>query len=75
MSIEKKGTYNIVSDNSASETVCKLLPEGQFSNRIVYDNDAFGQKIFFQINHDTLTLVSGCFTLDEGGFIDYIRRQ
>ncbi len=75
MSIAKRGLYEIISDKAASETVCKLLPDGQFANRIVYDNDFFGQKVFFQINHDTLTLVSGCFTLGEGSFVDYIRRQ
>ena len=75
MSIAKQGLYDIIRDNSGSETVCKSLPDGQFADRIVYDKDFLSQKIFFQINHDTLTLVSGCFTMDEGGFIDYIRRQ
>ena len=71
--LNKTGRYDIIRDNSASESVCMNLPLGQYENRLVYDSDYMAQKIFFEVTNDSLVTVSGCFSVDAGAFNEFVR--
>ncbi|MBS1605336.1 MAG: hypothetical protein JST42_21910, partial [Bacteroidetes bacterium] len=65
----KTGNYTIAEDHSFNALV---VPAGQFIHRIDYQ-DSVQQKVFFQINGDTLTFLSGIFALDSGVKLQYMR--
>lgn len=67
----KKGDYAIVPDPTVESSVCLLFPVGQFTNRIVYDNDNAAQKQFIEIDKNRLIIVSGCYSIDAGYRLEY----
>jgi len=67
----KTGNYTVAEDHSFNALV---VPEGQFIHRIDYQ-DSVHQKVFFQINGDTLTFLSGIFALDSGAELQYLRKK
>jgi hypothetical protein len=71
--LNKQGHYDIIRDNSVSESVCLSLPTGEFANRLVYDTNYQAQKIFFEVSSDSLITVSGCFSVDQGAFNEFVR--
>jgi hypothetical protein len=71
--LNKQGQYDIIRDNSVSESVCLSLPTGQYVNRLVYDSNYQSQKIFFEVSSDSLITVSGCFSVDQGAFNEFVR--
>jgi len=71
--LQKAGTYTVVPDGTATENVCLVLPAGEYTSRIRYDNNDSIPKQFFQINNDSLTIVSGCFAYDAGVESIYVR--
>ena len=71
----KKGIYNTSFDSTASEvTGIVESHSGQFTNRIIFNNDTISNKIFYQISNNKLTFISGYFPLD-GGFSSTYERQ
>ena len=71
----KTGEYEIVSDNTVDESVCLVMPDGQFTNRIIYDNDTVSEKVFIQVSNNKLTFISGCYALDGGHSSEYERQD
>lgn len=57
------GKYSVIKDNSVKETVGLVVPEGQFRQRINFEN---GPSAFFQVSGNKLTLLSGFFPTDGG---------
>jgi len=64
----KSGSYNIVRDNSFDALV---VPSGQYKYRIIYDGNTGGNKIFLQVTGNTLTFLSGDFSVDGGSMLQY----
>ncbi|WP_121352430.1 hypothetical protein [Flavisolibacter nicotianae] len=62
----KSGSYEVVRDTTAQTEVGLDLPAGQFTNRLVLANDPSATKIFFEIEGNKLTLLSGFFPTDGG---------
>jgi len=69
----KSGHYVLVSDASAEATVGLVIPPGQFTNRIIFDDDLVSSKTFVDISNNRLTLLSGSFPADGGGKVSYER--
>ncbi len=67
----KTGNYEIVEDPTVESSVCLLFPIGQFTNRIVYDNDTTAEKQFMHILDRRLVIVAGCYALDAGHRLEY----
>ena len=74
-SLTRTGQFEIVSDNTVSESVCLVMPEGQFKNRIIYDNDTVSEKVFIQVSNNKLTFISGCYAFDAGHSSEYERQD
>ena len=70
----QSGEFSIVSDATASESTCMNIASGQFTNRIIYDNAINAQKVFIQLTGDQLIFMSGCFALDGGVALTYVRQ-
>jgi hypothetical protein len=64
----KSGQYRIINDNSVSSELGLVIPAGQYTRRIIFDNDSQSLKVFFQLQADSLSFVSGYFPLDGGAF-------
>lgn len=71
--LQKRGVYTILPDTTAVTSVCLVLPAGQYGNRVIYDNNDSATKHFFQIADNTLTFLAGCYALDVGEKIVYVR--
>ncbi len=69
----KEGDYTVVADPGVETSVCLVFPAGQFTNRIIYDNDTTSEKQFFQITNNRLSIVAGCYAIDAGHRADYER--
>jgi hypothetical protein len=69
----KSGQYIIIEDTSVVAEVGLLIPSGQFTHRIIYDNDFSSHKTFIQISDNKLTFLSGFFPLDGGSNVLYQR--
>ena len=67
------GTYMIVSDNSAEASTGFNIKDGQFTNRLILDNDPSAQKIFIQITNNNLVLLTGYFPTDGGVQLTYVK--
>ncbi len=66
-----KGEFEIVKDLSVQEATCLSIPQGEFTERIIYKNMSSDRKIFLKISGNRLTFVSGCFAYDGGSFEEY----
>ncbi|HEY9364328.1 MAG TPA: hypothetical protein VIQ00_13765 [Chitinophagaceae bacterium] len=71
--LKKSGPYSVLEDTTVEETVCLVFPDGQFTNRIIYDNDYNASKIFLEISGNKLSFVSGCYAVDAGHRSEYER--
>jgi len=71
----KTGTYTLVRDDSVETSVGLVIPRGQFTNRIIFDDDLASPKTFVEVLNDELTLLSGFFPTDGGSEIVYQRIQ
>ena len=69
----KSGSYRIVTDNTAEKSLCLLVKEGEFTKRIIFDNDLSGDKIFVYFLNNRLNFISGCYALDAGHTSGYER--
>jgi hypothetical protein len=69
----KSGHYSITEDGTVEAEVGLVIPKGQFTNRIVYDNDFTSHKTFFEMSNNQLTILSGYFPLDGGSHEVYER--
>jgi hypothetical protein len=72
--ITQSGHYSIVQDATAASATCLVIPTGQYTNRIIYDNNMASGKVFIEISSNKLTFLSGCFAYDAGSFTDYARQ-
>ncbi len=68
-SLVNSGQYIISEDPSVEAEVGLVISAGQFTHKIVYDNDFASGKIFIQISTDKLSILSGYFPLDGGSYV------
>jgi hypothetical protein len=61
----KSGQFSVVQDTTVTESVCLVLPKGEYTNRIIY-SDSATIKIFYQVEGNKLTFYSGCYAYDGG---------
>jgi hypothetical protein len=69
----KSGQYKLIMDTSVEAEVGLVIPPGQFTNRIVYDNDSASDKTFIEVSNNKLTFLSGFFPSDGGSDVSYER--
>jgi len=62
----QSGQYKIIADSTASREVGLELNRGEFTHRVIFDNDTSSPKTFFQITGNKLILLSGFFPSDTG---------
>lgn len=67
----KSGTYTTLSDNTVEENICLIVPDNQFTRRIVFDNAYSAVKKFYNIADDKLSITFGCFANDGGQKLTY----
>jgi hypothetical protein len=65
------GTYTIIEDNSAGNSTGILISKGQFTSRLILDDDTSSEKIFIQVANNKLEFLSGYFPLDGGVQLTY----
>ena len=68
------GNYTLVPDATVVQTVGLNIPAGQFTQRIIFDNDTAAQKTFIDILNGKLRFVSGYFPLDGGALRVYAKK-
>ena len=68
------GSFIIVTDPTVSESTCSIIPAEQYTNRIIFDNNSNGQKTFFELSENKLTLLTGCLAVDARSFSEYERQ-
>lgn len=69
--LEKSGTYRVEMDSTVQKEVGLALPPGEFTRRLVFEDDPAAPKTFFQLNGDTLVFLSGYFPTDGGSRFTY----
>lgn len=69
--LEKSGTYRIEADSTVQNEVGLQLPAGEFTQRIIFEDEPSAPKTFFQRNGDKLVLLSGYFPTDGGSRYTY----
>lgn len=65
------GAYHPMADTTVQQEVGLVVEAGQFTRRIVFENDTNARKTFFQINGNQLKILSGYFPLDSGSNLVY----
>src|SRR6187402_1278643 len=53
----ENGEFEIVADPSASESTCLNIEAGQYTQRIIFNNARYPQKIFLELSGNKLTLL------------------
>ena len=72
--LARKGSYTLVPDTKASETVGLELPKGQFTHRIVFAGDTT-EKTFVHVRGREMTLVTGFFPVDSGSKQTFAKKE
>lgn len=72
--LARRGSYAVVPDSTVETSVCLIYPDGVFTNRIDYKDSVLAFKQFIQITNDTLNIVAGCYALDAGHTVKYVRQ-
>lgn len=67
----KSGTFILMEDTTAEETVGLVIPAGKYTTRIIFDDNITAEKTFLQIEGNNLVLLSGYFPLDGGSNYSY----
>ena len=62
----KSGTYTIMDDATVEQNVCLVIPDDQFTRRIVFDNMTSTPKVFFDVRDGKLSFISDCYANDAG---------
>jgi len=62
----KSGLYTIVKDTSVMTSVGLVIPNGQYTQRIIFDGDVTSVKTFYQFLNGQLDFLSGYFPTDGG---------
>lgn len=70
----KQGHYQINADTSVNTSTGLVIPSGQFTNRIILNNDTTSDKVFYQITNNKLIILSGYFPLDNATEMTYERK-
>lgn len=70
----KQGHYQVIADTSVNTNVGLTVSPGEFTNRIILNNDTNGIKIFYQITNNKLVILSGFFPTDGGVELTYERQ-
>jgi hypothetical protein len=70
---KEQGSYTITPDNSVEANVCLVIKDSQFTNRITLSASSNPYKIFFNLEGNQLTFLSGCFAVDAGSQTVYER--
>jgi hypothetical protein len=65
------GTFKIINDNSAGASTGIIIKKGQFTSRLILDNDTTSDKIFIQMVNNQLIFLSGNFQIDAGVQLTY----
>ena len=68
--LQLSGTYKLIPDSTAVQNVCLVVAEN-FKQRIVFNGNLNGPKVFVNISGKKLGFLSGCFALDAGWGKDY----
>ncbi len=71
--VKEEGHFTITPDSSVEANVCLIVEEGQFTNRIAFSASSNPNKVFYNIEGNQLTFLSGCFALDGGSRTMYER--
>jgi hypothetical protein len=71
----RSGKYSIVKDSTFYKEVGLVMPDGEYTNRIIFENDPASSKIFFQISGEELTFLSGYFPVDAGSRMMYVKTK
>jgi len=71
----KTGNYTTMDDNTVEENICLIVPDDQFTRRIVFDTAYSATKKFYNIADDKLSITFGCYALDGGQKLTYRRMQ
>ena len=71
----KTGVYAVVEDLTVESNVCLVLPAGEYTHRIVYDDNYTATKEFIQISGTKLSVISGCYAIDAGHTLEYERQS
>jgi hypothetical protein len=70
--LTQSGHFAIISDLTAEENVCLVMPAGLYTKRIIYDGNFNGEKTFIQLTgNNKLDFISGCYALDAGHSSEY----
>jgi len=69
----KTGIYTTMVDNTVEENVCQVIPDDQFTRRIVFDTAYSATKKFYNIADDKLSITFGCYAVDGGQKLTYRR--
>lgn len=71
--VKEEGHFTITPDSSVEANVCLEVKAGQFTNRITFSASSNPNKVFYNIEGNRLTFLSGCFALDGGSSKMYER--
>ena len=67
------GTYTTAQDTGVIQAVCLQIEPGIYSRRIDFSKNNADQKVYYQVEGNTLKLISGCFAYDAGAEKIYSR--
>ena len=72
--LTRSGEFEIVKDMTAGASTCLNIRAGEYTSRIIYDNNINTGKTFFELSGNKLTIISGCFAIDAGSSSAYERQ-
>ena len=72
--LTRSGEFRVIEDLTAVESTCLNIPDGKYTNRIVYDNNMNATRTFYDLSGNKLTIISGCFAVDAGSALEYERQ-
>ena len=72
--LTRSGEFRVIEDLTVVESTCLNIPDGKYTNRIVYDNNMNATRTFYDLSDNKLTIISGCFAVDAGSSLEYERQ-
>ena len=72
--LTRSGEFRVIEDLTVVESTCLNIPDGKYTNRIVYDNNMNATRTFYDLSDNKLTIISGCFAVDARSSLEYERQ-
>lgn len=69
------GRYSVVHEADAQNIVCLVVDPGTFDQKILFSPESGENDMLIEIDGNNMSILTGCFAIDAGARLEYVRSK